>query len=260
MAPTRNVPTQGAQLKLMQSHTVISRYRFFILLNALILLLLVTPVVQLLGLETHPQLAPTVLTVIFAVMLCSAAFAVSRRRRTAIVAVSLAVPALFLQGLHLVLESGGVEIAKDTLSIVFLAYTILVILKFIFSGERITFDMICASLCVYVLLGVLWAIVYSLLEIANPGSFALSLVAPDEAVSIRFGGERTVIAIYYSFVTLTTLGYGDIVPSSSSARMFAIVEAITGQLYLVVLVARLVALHIIHTSGGNHGSHKEDQP
>ena len=61
---------------------------------------------------------------------------------------------------------------------------------------------------------------------------------------MRFGGGQSIFPIYYSFVTLTTLGYGDIVPTSAIARMFSAIEAVTGQLYLAVLVAQLVGLHI----------------
>ena len=61
---------------------------------------------------------------------------------------------------------------------------------------------------------------------------------------MRFGGEHSVNPLYYSFVTLTTLGYGDISPASSMARMLAAIEAVVGQVYLTVLVARLVGLHI----------------
>ena len=69
--------------------------------------------------------------------------------------------------------------------------------------------------------------------------------------SFRYGQDRTLTGpemIYYSFITLTTLGYGDIVPVSPSARSLATLEALTGQLYLTVLVARLVGLHITHAS------------
>ena len=66
---------------------------------------------------------------------------------------------------------------------------------------------------------------------------------------MRFGAERSITALYYSFVTLTTLGYGDITPVSASARMLSVVEAIIGQLYIAVLVARMVGLNIVHTRG-----------
>lgn len=64
-------------------------------------------------------------------------------------------------------------------------------------------------------------------------------------------GAQLEIPIYYSFVTMTTLGYGDIVPTNPASRMLSVLQALTGQLYLVVLVARIVGLHITHSAGAN---------
>ncbi len=61
---------------------------------------------------------------------------------------------------------------------------------------------------------------------------------------IQFGGRNSTDALYFSFVTLTTLGFGDIAPISPLARTLVMLEAVTGQLFLAVLVARLVGLHI----------------
>jgi hypothetical protein len=65
---------------------------------------------------------------------------------------------------------------------------------------------------------------------------------------MQFDGAKASFAVYYSFVTLTTLGYGDVIPQSSPARLLAALEALTGQIYLAVLVARLVGLHVAHTT------------
>jgi len=75
---------------------------------------------------------------------------------------------------------------------------------------------------------------------------ALSITksTPSSELAIHFGDQHTATAIYFSFVTLTTLGYGDITPVSMPARMLTTAEALIGQLYLVILVARLVGLHI----------------
>ena len=70
---------------------------------------------------------------------------------------------------------------------------------------------------------------------------------------MQFGGERTIVAIYYSFVTMSTLGYGDIVPTSSLTRMCAALQAVVAQLYLAVLVARLVGLQISQSTAMSAG-------
>ena len=66
---------------------------------------------------------------------------------------------------------------------------------------------------------------------------------------MQFGTERTILALYYSFVTLTTLSYGDITPLTKVAKAFSVLEAVVGQLYLVEEVAWLVGMHVYRKSG-----------
>ncbi len=220
------------------------RHRFDTLLGALLLLLISAPVVRLIVPGWHPYFARFTVAACFCVMLVSAVFAISESRRTALVAMSLAVPAILLSVLNVLLQWEGIAIAYLLLGISFLGYTVVVILVFLFREQRVTFNVIFASLCVYLLLGVLWAEIYSLLEVLEPKSFMFVYAEDASGQSMRFGGEKSVFPLYYSLVTMTTLGYGDIIPVSPSARMFAAVQALTGQLYLAVLVARLVGLHI----------------
>ncbi|MHC4180788.1 MAG: ion channel, partial [Planctomycetota bacterium] len=201
------------------------RHRFDTLLGALVLLLLSAPVVRLFLSARHPYFARITVAVCFSLMLISAVFAISERRRTVVVALSLAVPAILLGGLNVMLNWRGVEIAYHLLGVSFLGYTVVVILGFLFREQRVTFNMIFASMCVYLLLGVLWAEVYSLLEILEPKSFKFAYAEEANEQGMQFGGEKSVFPLYYSLVTMTTLGYGDIVPTSSASRMFAAVQA-----------------------------------
>jgi hypothetical protein len=88
---------------------------------------------------------------------------------------------------------------------------------------------------VYLLIGLTWAALYILIEYVNPGSFI------DTSTKIPINAPRF---LFFSYVTLTTTGYGTLLPVSDPARSLALVEAIFGQLYLAILVARLVGLHI----------------
>ena len=126
----------------------------------------------------------------------------------------------------------------------FLGFAVVISLRFLFTAERVTGSTIWASLCVYLLPGVLWASAYSVLDILHPGSFTFTLGESGGAGAMRLGGEQSIFPLYFSFVTITTTGYGDIIPTSAEARMLAVLESVTGQLYLAVLVARLVGLHI----------------
>src|SRR5436305_10933525 len=93
------------------------------------------------------------------------------------------------------------------------------------------------------LLGYGWTFVYSILLELQPQSF----VATSEVARNDYVG-RILQLRYFSFMTLTTVGYGDIVPHSQAARTMAILEAVMGQFYLMVLIGRLVGLHIVHGS------------
>ena len=124
------------------------------------------------------------------------------------------------------------------------------ILGYVLRSGRVTIDRIFAAVCVYMLIGFAWTFAYALLEEIAPGSFAaLPEIGRNDDVA------RVLRLRYFSFMTLTTVGYGDILPRSSAARTMAVLEAVMGQIYLMVLVARLVGLHIVHTTGLH--SHKD---
>ncbi len=121
------------------------------------------------------------------------------------------------------------------------------ILADVVRAERVTPAKISGALSVYLLLGYMWGIVFTILEALQPGSFNLVLGSTAAAGT---GGEIFRQLLYYSFITLSTLGYGDITPLSEGARSLAAIEALTGQIYLAVLVARLVGLEISQRGSG----------
>ena len=156
----------------------------------------------------------------------------------------LAVPAVITELIDVVLFREDTLVISHVLSAVFLSYVVVVLLNFIFVSEHVTANTIFASICVYLLLGILWAMAYSLLEWFQPGAFSYPSASSDEAGYMRLGAIPAGFEFYYSLVTMTTLGYGDVVPVSSLARTLATLQAVVGQLYLAVLVARLVGLHV----------------
>jgi hypothetical protein len=123
----------------------------------------------------------------------------------------------------------------ECFGIAFIAFLVVVILSFIFSEHEVTINVIYASIVVYLLVAIMWAFIYSVLESINPGSFATG----EGQIEV---GRR--LYIYYSFVTITTLGYGDMTPITDLANTFSFLEAVTGQLYIAILIARLVGTHI----------------
>jgi voltage-gated potassium channel Kch len=99
----------------------------------------------------------------------------------------------------------------------------------------------------------LWAAFFTLFDLVNPGAFQLPGGDSGGSTEHALNGMVSSDMLYFSPVTLTTLGYGDIVPASRMARILAVLEAMAGQIYLTVLVARLVGLHISHSVSDESG-------
>jgi hypothetical protein len=116
----------------------------------------------------------------------------------------------------------------------------LTILRAVVLDSVVTVDTIKGAVCVYLLIGVTWLYVFVLIDTVSPGSFRLD-PSPEGLVT---EWQRIPQLLYFSFSTLTTLGYGDILPLRGPARTACYLEAVVGQVYLTVLIARLVGMHI----------------
>jgi hypothetical protein len=132
-------------------------------------------------------------------------------------------------------------LALDT---VLLSYLILLISADVFTTTEVDADTICGSVSVYLLISGVFASVYSILILIEPSSFFLP-EAPIGA-DVSLGPDR--LMAYFSLITITTVGYGDITPQSELARSLANLEAIIGQVYLTVLVARLIGRHLTNVA------------
>jgi len=179
------------------------------------------------------------LDIFISAVLLSGIYAVSIKKRQRWIATMLAVPLFGSIWLDRFLNISYLTFTSQLLLILFLTFSIICILSFIFENQRVTRDVIYAAVAVYLFIGLLWSDIYSILERLQPGSFNFTQSQT---------GTNLSDFSYYSFVTLTTLGYGDITPLTAKAKAFAMLEAIIGQLYLVVLIARLVGLHIVHSA------------
>ncbi|MCA9286688.1 MAG: hypothetical protein KDA22_15800 [Phycisphaerales bacterium] len=122
-----------------------------------------------------------------------------------------------------------------------LATVTALILLDILSTTRVTVDTIAGAICVYMLIGFVFAIVFSLCATLVPDAF---LHVSGSKVLMHFHSGGFGNSVYFSFATLTTVGYGDVAPRAEIVRSLAVLEAMAGQLYLTILVARLVGMHI----------------
>jgi hypothetical protein len=228
------------------------RHRFKLLLGALLVLIIAMPVVFEILADIAPQTGRLMIMTGATLFMLAAMLVVSGKRGTRLFAVCLLAPSLLVEAGVLFLWPTELIYLHFGLRILFVAFIIGAILYEIFSPGEITFDTVCSSLCVYLLLGVVWESVYALMETAVPGSIVSA--TRTEADTPRPGMSPEVAMIfrmrYFSFTTLTSVGYGDIVPGTNLARMCAITQALVGQMYLLVMVSRLVGLHISQTLPG----------
>jgi voltage-gated potassium channel len=134
----------------------------------------------------------------------------------------------------------SIALSVHLLGVLFLALVVGAILAHVFKSTRITRETIAGAVCAYLLIGAMWAHVFSVLENVSPDSFADNSIEMEAASSPEPMRDQADRFTYFSFVTLTTLGYGDITPMTRAAKNLAALEAIFGQLYLAVLIARLV--------------------
>jgi voltage-gated potassium channel len=129
----------------------------------------------------------------------------------------------------------------------FIFITVVGIVREIFTVKRVTLDTISAAICAYLLMGLAWAFLFAVVAMEHPGSFSRALLVHSGASQMFLSNNF----FYYSFVCLTTTGFGDIAPTSDAARALSILESVTGQMYLAILIARLVSLEVAQSMLGD---------
>jgi hypothetical protein len=171
---------------------------------------------------------------LFSLILVSGAMAIADRSRTLSAVSVIAVAALLVRWTSAIFPAAGLAVWREIATLVSLVALSAVTLALVLRPGPVTTRRIEGAISVYLLLGFTWAQAYELVALWHPGAFATAFAG-------RSSNQQWT---YYSFVTLTTMGYGDIMPVHPLARALAVLEALTGQLYLAILLARLVSLEI----------------
>ena len=207
----------------------LSRFRFLLL--SLMMMIGLRP---LLDEWISSSIWADVLTdIFFAFALMSGLHAIRGQPRQLRFALLLASAIILLGLLHYTLHIQVFLRLQQGLGGVFLIQMLVMIWIHIEKENEVTLDLIMASACAYILIGLVWAYLYHFVEVLHPKSFTLPWTPGDDLWDFY----------YYSFVTLTTVGYGDILALTKAARALSILEALTGQLYLAIMISRLVGLH-----------------
>jgi voltage-gated potassium channel len=227
--------------------TIEMRNRYTALLIVIVAMMLVLPLIA------GDELALFSMKVALSVILVFGIYVGRRMRRDLIVGAALGIPVLVGRWLPQYPTDIGMFLVIDILTAAFLLYITIMILTQVLSTSRVTLDTIAGAMCSYCLIGLAWAFVYRVMFVINPHAFVF---APG-SFHIFENNTRTEPQLlnfaYYSFATLTTTGFGDITPALGISRAISVLEAVAGQFFIAILIARLVSLEIIHSMGRDQG-------
>ncbi|MFH0341876.1 MAG: potassium channel family protein [Chromatiales bacterium] len=206
-----------------------------------IFLLLLIFVVFILPVAASPgPLGRLASDVVLSLLLVAGAMAAAEPRWVRRIVPPIAALALLVRWASAAISSADLAMWRELSTLVTLMLFAIVVAAQVFRRGRITPQRIQGAVAVYLLLGLAWASAYELLYLSRPGAFAGSV--NDVSTSQTW--------IYYSFQTLTTMGYGDITPVHPIARSLAVLEALSGQVYLTIMLARLVGLQLASREDG----------
>ena len=211
--------------------------RFTILLMSIMLLLVTQPMFS------GHAFAQNFATAAISFVLLAALYAFRSTRGFFVIDLVPLVPSIGGRVALLFAPSPIVEVVSAISSCLFLAVTVIALVSRLFIVRSVTLDTISAGICAYLLMAIAFAYAFAVVELQNPHSFSTALLQKP------VGSTAPLIAslhsfIYYSFVCLTTTGFGDIAPISEGARSLSVMESVFGQLYVAILIARLVSLEV----------------
>ena len=212
------------------------RYLFFMLTLLLLLFLH-----ALLPTSAHEGYF-TVLNLGFLLIVLATVFASSRKLSFSIIIVTLGIPMVTTRIVESLYPDELLFTVSNLLGCLFFTLLSVVILASILKQQKVTANLIYGSISVYLLIGMSWTFIYMLIANIDPLAFSIA------EVETQSRHEYFNTFSYYSYVVLSTLGFGDIHPINPLARTITYLEALVGQLYLTILIARFVGLHIAQAS------------
>jgi hypothetical protein len=211
--------------------------RFTVLLMTIMAFLVAQPIFS------GHDFAENLVSLWISIVLLAALYAFRSARIYFVIALVLLVPSLGGRIALLFTSNPTIEIVSAISSCLFLAVTVIALISRLFIVNSVTLDTISAGICAYLLTAVAFAYSFAVVELRHPGSFSAELFE-------RTAGHSAPLLasfhnfLYYSFVCLTTTGFGDIAPVSGGARSLSVMESVFGQLYVAILIARLVSLQV----------------
>ncbi|MBL9001988.1 MAG: two pore domain potassium channel family protein [Phycisphaerae bacterium] len=196
------------------------------LLAAIVLLIIVSPF-----LEISP-IGVWIEAVLATLVLAAGVTAVGGQRNSLIVAAALVIPSLSLKWAHLSMPESVPAWSFRSVTLLFLGFLTGRLLRFALRAPRADWNVLCAAVCVYLLMGLFWAVAYTLIAEIDPSAFAVN----------ASGGQVSGFnALYFSFTVQTTVGFGDIAPVTPVAKLGTLLQSTLGVFYVTLLIASLVS-------------------
>ena len=208
-------------------------------LCALVLLFILAPFVD------HMRHGRFIEAVMLTVVMVSAVMAVGARKRTLVWSIVLLSPVVVARWADHIASDATPDWVFPLTGVVFVGFVAFHLFRYMLLAPRVNTEVLCTGVAMFLTLAMWWAFAYVLVGQLIPDSFAYTTGRPDDQHMQGF------IAIYFSLVTLCTVGFGDIVPVSGPARMLAMLEGVTGVFYVAIMVARLVSMYSTHQANGS---------
>ncbi|TDI40956.1 MAG: two pore domain potassium channel family protein [Acidobacteria bacterium] len=224
----------------------IARAPFLALLLSLLTLFLLSPFSGM-GYLFRAGVALAATAVVFSTLRL-----VAMHRRWLVVGVLVGLSGSLLKVSNELWQAAVLFAVSDILLLFFLLLLSVMILAHVLRSPRITMDSVMGAACVYLLMGFIWAKLFILVEWLVPGSFDLSPLIPEGLDRASRATAESGQLTYLSFITLTTVGYGDLTPIKPAAQMLSMLEGLAGQLYVAIMIARMVALQVAQNITGRN--------
>lgn len=225
------------------------KFRFIALLISLLFVILALPAMA------HDDVIVVLVSATYSISLFLTVFVLADSMKLFLFGILLALPNWIISWTDIVIINNLVTVNIQLFSQFAVdCFVIAFLLNYIFQTNHVTMNIIYASVCIYLLLGFAWSIAYTSIELNSPGSFA-GISAIKNADNI----DQALVyylpkLLYFSYITITTLGFGNVYPLTNLGNALASIEAIVGQLYITLLIGRLLGMHIAE----HHSHHNQE--
>ncbi|MEW6585098.1 MAG: ion channel [Nitrospirota bacterium] len=202
--------------------------RCLLLLLSLLLLLFAYP---------YGKVHPLLVLSLNGLTLIAGIYAVGTIRKHVVIAAVISTLQVLSAAMYFKTGSILLDVIAAALIAIFYIYVLVIVLAYVMKGEEVTRDEILGAVSVYLLLGFIWASFYHIVFSLQPQAFLVS------DTPVADNGRARPDFVYFSFITLLTVGYGDFRPISGIARSLAMLEGIVGVLYIGVFITRLLTIY-----------------